>query len=96
MVAVTEAELLRRVGPPDAETGGAVPVYVWRLDDGDTIQVTTPDLVSVQTVYWLQARTQRRQRVGGVERQGFISGHRIGAFSAARAARRERARRKRW
>lgn len=57
---VTFPELLRRVGPPDAETAGAVPVYLWRLEDGDTIQVTTPDLVTVQTVYWLQERTRRR------------------------------------
>lgn len=53
-------ELLRRVGPPDAETGSGLHLYVWRLDDGDAIHVSTPDLVTVQAVHWLQARTHKR------------------------------------
>ena len=58
-------ELLRRVGPPDAETGSGLHVYVWRLEDGDAIHVSTPDLVSVQAVHWLQARTHKRVRLLG-------------------------------
>lgn len=48
-------DALLKVGAPveQLQTDGALQIFVWDLEDGDRIQIATPDLDRVQYVEWV-------------------------------------------
>jgi hypothetical protein len=41
---MTMAEVVRQCGYPDSDIGSGIHIFVYRLDDGSTVRIGTPDL----------------------------------------------------